>query len=195
MIVADNGGTYESPTPGMYNAVCYRVVDLGTHESEYLGQKNIKREVMISWEIDELMKDGRRFAISGFYTASLNEKAKLRAMLESWRGRAFNEDELKGFDLANVLGAPCMVNITLNDKGKVRVSSVSPLVKGMPKLEPTNIVENFDLNNFDQNAFNNLSDGIKKKITESPEYQQITQGHVVETHNSMGHDLNDEIPF
>ena len=197
MIVSDNGGNFENPPAGMHNAMCYRVIDLGTHESEYQGQKNIKREVMIGWEIDEFMKDGRRFSVAGFYTASLNEKSKLRAMLESWRGRAFTEQELKGFDLQNIIGKPCMVNLTMNDKGKIRVASVSPLVKGMPPINLTNATEHFSLDNFDEVMFNSLRDGLKDKIRKSPEYQQIASGnsHVAEVSHSHGDDFDDSIPF
>ena len=196
MIIKDNGGNYENPPTGMHNARCYRVIDLGTHEGEYQGQKNIKREVMIGWEIDELMSDGKRFTVSGFYTASLNEKAKLRAMLTSWRGKAFTEAELDGFDLENVLGAPCMVNLVANDKGKVVVSSVSPLPKGMTAIELTNTITHFSLDNFDEQAFSLLSDGLKKKIMESPEYKNhVSGGHVADTATAFGDDLDDSIPF
>ena len=196
MIVSDNGGSYENPPTGSHNSVAYRVIDLGTHENEYQGQKNVKREVMISWEIDELMRDGRRFSVSGFYTASLNEKAKMRAMLESWRGRAFTEDELKGFDLKNILSKPCLTNLTMTEKGKIKVAGVSPLPKGMTPIEPSNPVEIFSLDNFDQVVFDSLSEFLKNKIKQSPEYQKLFGGHVAETPNhKFEDDLDDEIPF
>jgi len=195
MIVSDNGGQFEQPPTGTHNAIAYRVIDLGTHENEYQGQKNVKREVMVTWEIDELMKDGRRFSVSAFYNASLNEKANLRKTLESWRGRAFTEEELKGFDLKNVLGKPCLVNLTLSDKGKSKVAGVSPLPKGMPAIQATNVIESFELDNFDQVVFDGLSDFLKGRIASSPEYQQLKNGHVAETPSYSDDELNDSIPF
>lgn len=55
------------------------------------------------------------------YTVSLNEKANLRKDLEKWRGRKFSADELNGFDLESVIGAPAMLNIVHNegDEGQV----------------------------------------------------------------------------
>lgn len=196
MIVKDNGGSYENPPTGMHNAVCYRVIDLGTHEAEYQGKKHTRRELMISWEIDELMSDGKRFAVSSFYTASLSEKSKLRPMLESWRGRPFTEQELEGFDLANIIGKPCMVNLVLSDKGKIKVASVSPLPKGMQSIELTNATQHLDLEKFDPLVYDALSDGLKNKIAQSPEYMQLSgAGTPAEASSTHAGDLDDDIPF
>jgi hypothetical protein len=195
-MVKNNGGDYENPPSGMHNAVCYRVIDLGTQESEYQGNKTVKRQIVISWEIDELMKDGKRFTVSSFYTASLNEKSKLRPMLESWRGRPFTEVELEGFNLENIIGKPCMVNLVENEKGKMRVASVSPLPKGMQAITLTNATEHFDLDKFNDVQFNDLPDGLKKIIVLSPEYKHANSGgHVSDGPSSFGDDLDDSIPF
>ena len=57
------------------------------------------------------MKDGRPFAIFKNYTLSWSEKANLRLDLQSWRGKPFTQEEMQRFDLKNVLGAWCMLNI------------------------------------------------------------------------------------
>ena len=60
------------------------------------------------WELpgEEIEIEGemKPRAISETYTNSLGEKANLRKMLENWRGRAFTQEEMDGFDLRNVLG-------------------------------------------------------------------------------------------
>ena len=55
-------------------------------------------------------------AISETYTNSLGEKANLRKMLENWRGRAFTQEEMDGFDLRNVLGKACMISVVHGTK-------------------------------------------------------------------------------
>ena len=59
----------------------------------------------------------RPAAISKEFTLSLHERANLRRVLISWRGRQFTAEELGGFELANVLGANAMLNVVHNDRG------------------------------------------------------------------------------
>ena len=98
---------------GIYLGTCYRIVDLGTTDQEYKGQKSKKTRVHITFEVTEAldpttnqasMEDGRPFAVSKTYTASLFEMAALRKDLESWRGKSFTEEELQGFDISNLIG-------------------------------------------------------------------------------------------
>ena len=75
-------------------------------------------------------------AISREYTLSLHKKANLRADLESWRGKGFTDRELEGFDLENILGKNCMLNIIHKQTEKAiyaNIVSVMPLMKNMQK--------------------------------------------------------------
>lgn len=178
---ADSGGDFTPPPPGTHIARCIRVIDLGTHTSEYNGQTNTKRQCLIGWELPtELMQggefDGKPFVVSKFYTQSLNEKANLRKDLETWRGRAFTAVELDGFDAKNVLGKPCLVTVVLGDKKKSKVTSVTSVPKGMQVPAQVNPSVYFSLDEFDQAAFDALSKGIKKLIVDSPEYKEIIGG-------------------
>jgi len=80
-IVEDKGGEFERCPPGMHLARCYRIIDLGTQKSEYMGQVKYLHKVMLGWEIHGMhddgapikMKDGRPFAIFKNYTLSWSE--------------------------------------------------------------------------------------------------------------------------
>lgn len=179
MIVSDAGGTtFEQPPAGAHIARCIRIIDIGTQKGEYQGQPTFKHQFIMSWELsNELMTSGdstgKPFTVSKFYTASLNEKAALRKDLASWRTRDFTEEELKGFDVQSVLGKACMLSITLNEKGKAKVSAVMALPKGTQVPEQVNKTVIFSINKFDEEVFNGLSDGIKKLIMPSPEFQAM----------------------
>jgi hypothetical protein len=179
MIVSDAGGTnFEQPPAGAHVARCIRIIDIGTQKGEYQGQPTFKHQFIMGWELsNELMTSGdsagKPFTVSKFYTASLNEKAALRKDLASWRTRDFTEEELKGFDVQSVLGKACMLSITLNDKGKAKVSAVMALPKGTQVPAQVNKTVNFSINKFDEEVFNALSDGIKKLIIPSPEFQAM----------------------
>lgn len=170
LLAKDNGGSDFEKTPaGNHIGVCYMVCDLGDQDVEYQGKAKVMRKVRVSWELPgELMSDGRPFSISKKYTLSLSEKANLRADLESWRGRPFTDEELEGFDLFNVLGKACMVNViheTSNGKTYANVASVASLPKGFTPPKPVNELIAFSLEDDDAlNKLQSLPDWLQKLI-------------------------------
>lgn len=191
----DSGGSFEQPEPGTYAAVCYKVLDIGTQESEYQGQKTVRRQVIIGWEISEKMSDGRPFVVSKFYTQSLNEKATLRHDLAGWRGRDFTPDELAGFDAKNILGKPCMLSLTLSDKGRIKVSSVAKLPKGMesPKQVNPSMFLSLEPSEYNPSVFEAQSEKIKAMIMASPEWQSLAKRGAVK---AVGiEDMPDDLPW
>lgn len=133
--VSDSGGGNFQPHPtGLHQMVCCDVIDNGVVETAY----GPKRKITIRWESQEVSEKGHRMTVQQRYTASLNEKARLRQDLEAWRGRAFTADELRKFDLENLIGANASVNVVhrTDSAGKVwgNVASLAPLMKGVPKL-------------------------------------------------------------
>lgn len=131
MVVKETGGgDFELPSAGLKNAVCSNVYDLGVQESSY----GPKHQVVLLWELDELDSDGARHWVIKTYTASLNDKARLREDLETWRGKGFSAEELAGFDLEAVLDKPCTLNIVHNEskagKTYANVKGVMPPQQG-----------------------------------------------------------------
>ena len=85
--VGDND--FEKLAVGTYLGTCFRMVDLGTQDTEYNGEKSKKKLIRLDFEITESlepegnevnMEDGRPFGISRTYTASLFESANLLRM-------------------------------------------------------------------------------------------------------------------
>ena len=98
---------------GVYPARCFSIVDLGTQNKVFKETEKEVHEISLSFEIPELSyefedketgekKKGCK-TISSTFTASLSSKANLRKFLDAWRGKKFTEEELKGFDLKNVV--------------------------------------------------------------------------------------------
>lgn len=202
MKFADNGNhNFEQPPIGTEVGRCIKVIDIGTQKGEYQGKATFKRQVIIGWELpNALMTEGefagKPFGVSKFYTASLNEKANLRADLANWRGRDFTPEELGGFEARNILGKTCMLSLTANDKGRVRVTGVMAIPKGMQVPEAINKLTYFSLDEYDNAVFESLSEGYQKMIRVSPEYQAIMNRArgVVNMQNS-DIDETDDIPF
>lgn len=199
--------SFELTPAGTFVAICYRFIDRGTQMSEYMGERKTRHEIMLTWELcNELMEDGRPFSASKTYTWSMNEKASLRKDLESWRGKAFSDDDFDGpnaFNTRKLLGAPCMLNIvheTKNDKTFAKIAGISKLVKGMqvPALvnKPTYLA--LTQEGWDSETYTNLSERLKEIIASSPEYKDLMQS--MSKHDDPGagqsvYDYSDEIPF
>ena len=146
MILKDKGKTFTPAPEGLHQAVCVDVVELEPEEGTWKGKPTgIKEKLRIVWQINEVMPTtGKRFIVGRKFTASLSEKAMLRKILDSWRGRKFTKEELAGFDMETIIGANGMVNVVHNvvDDGTVyaNVDTVVPLVKGMQKMQPEDYI-------------------------------------------------------
>ncbi len=214
-IVEDNGGDFERCPQGMHLARCYRIIDLGTQKSEYMGQTKYLHKVMLGWEIHGMnddgtpikMKDGRPFAIFKNYTLSWSEKANLRLDLQSWRGKQFTQEEMRRFDLKNILGAWCMLNVIeragQNGNTYSNVDGVTPvpaMIKqnGLPAAVNKN--EIFNLTDPDMEMFNAFSDNLKKKIMSSPEWEKLNKPQAAQPQGGkhqppVMEDEDSDIPF
>lgn len=180
MIAKDSGGgSFEQAPVGTHVARCYKLIDIGTTMQEFQGEAKKRHQIILGWELpNELMTSGefagQPFTASAFYTLSLHEKSNLRHILKNWRGRDFTEEELKGFDLKNILGKPCMVSITHNDKGRSEVGGVIALPKGMTVPDAVNPPVYFSLADFDQSAFDAFSEKMQALIAKSDEYKALS---------------------
>jgi len=136
------------PEAGTIQAVCCGVWDLGLQKTTFSGEEKIQHKVVIAWEIaqnidaPESEYHGKPYMLNKKYTLSLGEKANLRKDLESWRGKPFTAEELKGFDLEVLYGANCLIGVKhepdRNDASKVyaNVTAILPISKNMQKMTP-----------------------------------------------------------
>lgn len=208
---ATAGSDFKTTPSGVYIARCYRIVDLGTQRGEWKGKEKWSRKIMFSWELfgeeddgTPLVSDeGAPLTISKRYTLSLGENANLRADLKSWRGRDFTIDELNGFDVKNVLGAYCMLNITHDEKdGKTyaNVASISPLPSALRNNKPEGVNELtfFDVTEPDKVMFALFSDKLRETIMACKEWnKEPVNTAASRSASSAGSasDMDDDIPF
>lgn len=205
--------------PGTYLGACYLIVDLGTQQTDYMGDISFKKRMTIYWEVhgeDEngnqlVTDDGKPYTIFKNYTQSLSEKSNLYKDLVSWRGKQFTQEELSGFNIASILGKWCMLNVIhkpSQDGKKIfaNVDGVSPVPSMIKKAGMPEIANNqkaFSLNNIDWDMYETLSPSLKKKIELSPEYkiafdrregtQYTTTSNAPASTNFD--DMDDDMPF
>ena len=201
-VKATGGGDFELTPEGAYIARCIKVIDLGTQTTTGQYGTKSQKKVMVTWELldnDVKMKDGKPFAASQFYTASLHEKSQLRKDLEAWRGKKFTDEELAGFDLNNVLGTYCYLQVVHSADGQyANINSIMSYKGEKPAGVNTPVA--FDISNPDMEVFNSFSDKMREKIQNTPEWQdrqkvldQFVPDEVVDDDNGPI-DLN-EIPL
>lgn len=192
--------TFELPPAGPVASRCCRLVDLGSHESEYQGKKKMQRKLLLSWEMAELRNDDTPFQISRRFGLSLNEKSSLRPFLEAWRGRPFTPEELAAFDLRKLMNAPAMLNIghtERNGKQYANILSISPMPKGMtaPDLSAPPVVFDIDADDIEAThaLLDTLSESLQATIQASPEWQARLDKANWETDAATGND--DDLAF
>lgn len=209
-------GTFTPVPNGMHLARCYRIVDLGTQKSEYKGQTKFQHKAMLQFEVHGEDESGaplvttkkEPLSISKNYTVSLGEMATLRHDLQAWRGKEFTADELRGFELKNVLGAWAMLNVAKatgnNGKEYTNIVGINPVPKQLKNSLPQghNKLAMFLIDEPDMNLFDTFSDSLKEKIKNAPEWQESLHPYQAQTPQtnvapSQGgfDDMDDDIPF
>lgn len=173
-VSAESSGSFELPPAGPVAARCCLVADLGSQESTFEGKTKLQRKILLSWELAELRTDGSPFRVSRRFGLSLHENSGLRAFLQQWRGRPFTDEELTGFNLAKLAGAPCLLNlahVSRGGKDYANILSVSPLPKGMtaPDLSAAPVTFDIDAANA-PDVIETLSENLQATIAASPEW-------------------------
>mgnify|MGYP005807971277 CR=1 FL=1 len=173
-ISESGGGNFETIPVGRYKASCYRIVDVGTHNETYEGETKKRHSVFVYWELSEhKMADDKPFSIMKQYTLSLNEKSALYIHLCTWRNKKFTEDELKGFDLTNILGCTCELEVEYTSGGNPKVTAVYHPEGGVQKVATVNSQLAFDVDEYAADnkqmcdVFVELPEWVQNKIDES----------------------------
>lgn len=160
---------------GVYTALSSMLIDLGFQKS--MLDTNIRRKFMMVWnivgEFIEVNNEQLPRVMSKEYTLSLNEKSNLRKDLQAWRGQAFTEEELQGFDLLTVMNKPCQLQIINEEKnGKTynNISSIMAMPKGM-QVEPLQETTIFITNDIETwNNWEKIPKWIREKIKKAEGY-------------------------
>jgi len=181
------GAKFENAPTGSHIARCIGLVDLGTQQHKgFQGQPDwASRDVRITFELPATQmtgiyhpeSKGKPFGVSITVKQSLHVSSKLRKLLKGWRGRDFTKEELATFDLKNILGKPCLLNLVENGD-YVNIDSLAALPNGTKVPKQINPTTYFSLapDEFDVKAFGQLHEKTQAKIKSSPEYQALFAG-------------------
>jgi hypothetical protein len=208
---ADEGSSFIPVPPGMHLARCYRIIDLGTQESTYMGNVKHVPRVLFQFEVHSEDADGKALVtsngepmtVSKTFTLSLAEKATMRRDLQTWRGKEFTKEELRGFELKNVLGQWAMITVAENEsngKTYTNIANINPVPatikkNGLP--DGKNDLKLFSIEDADLSLFETFSDYLKDRIRKSPEWDRLHGAPSVgnSAPNTNFDDIADDLPF
>ena len=196
LIAKANTTTEYSPIPeGTHIARCVRIIDLGHQYSQQYDKwtAQVRLDFEIPDEMIEIKGEQVPRIIGKTFTNSLGERSNLRKMLESWRGKKFTDEELAGFNLADLAGQPCMVTVAhreYNGRTYADVAALVALPKSIPAPEQVTPFVVFDLDNFEAiEELDNVPEWLADKIKDSKEWLERFAPAAVATEASSEEDL------
>lgn len=169
--------------PGNHIARVYSIVHIGTVLSEYQGETRDRNKVRIGFELPmekAVFREGdeaKPFVINQDYTLSMGEKAGLRKLVESILGIGFLDADAKSYDVIDLIGRTCMLNViqVKSAKGSLygKIQGAAPLPKGLEAPAPVNAPFVLDYgSNWTDEKFNTMPPFIKDEMQSSREYRK-----------------------
>lgn len=161
---------------GNHLMVCNQVVDMGMQKgsAQYPAPK---RKVYIRFEVPGERVTYKRgdeelegpLVIGTTLTASMNEKAALRKLIESGMGKRFKAGEAGNFDVASILGKAFLGNVVETQKGDqtyANIQTLAPLPKGMPSPKAERPLLAYSPEDGENAVFQQLAPWLQKQIRE-----------------------------
>jgi hypothetical protein len=181
-----SGEGWSPVPPGIHLARCYGIIDLGTQKTNHLGETVYLNEVMLRFELHHegetigslLTANGQSMSIRKSFALSLAEKATLRKDIQTWRGRDFTPNELRGFQLKSLLGEWALISVVnTTDKNGHDCTSIATIMPVPPQVRQSISPKgNIELQFFvceepNIKLFDSFSESLKAKIRKSPQWQ------------------------
>jgi hypothetical protein len=166
----NQGSSFPSAPIGMHQATCFGVVDIGTQETNFKGEKGTAKQCILFFEYAKLkLDDGRPMIQNRYYTMSMGELASLYKHIKSWFGKTMTQKEKDDFDSKELIGQGCVLQIIMNSNDKPKIENILPLMDGMEAYVAENKVMDYELTK--DYIPDDLYDWVKDKIRMSLEWK------------------------
>nr|DAT88069.1 MAG TPA: hypothetical protein [Caudoviricetes sp.] len=163
--------------PGTYSAICVASIDIGEQLHKFKDKSNYQNMMMYTFELvgEFIEVDGKQEPrlLSRKFTFSKSEKSGLRKFVESWQGRKFTNEEFGDFDTNDMVGKEAMLGVVLNDTGEyANIDTIMGLPKGMSVGKPVSELIRFDMEPWNQVAFDKLPEWAQNRVKDSTQWQK-----------------------
>jgi hypothetical protein len=168
------------PVPqGNHVARLYEIIHVGTIPTTWQGQEKMTDKIRLSFELCNERKEFKEgegekpFSISREFTYSWGPKGHLRPFVEGFIGTKLHDDEAYNFNLEDLLGEACLLNVVHTEKDGntyANIQGASPLPKGMTAPELVNETRSLDINTMPYKDIGGLPLFIQSKMYSSEEF-------------------------
>jgi len=140
LIVKQEKREFEKIKPGLINAICVGVWNIGKQKIEFQGEVKFKQQIIIGFEVQQRHseKDEPMLQLSKF-NMSLHEKSKLGPMIESWFSKKLSDNERYNYDLKQIVGKKCTLNLIENGTW-INIATILPAQESN-KLASENVLQ------------------------------------------------------
>ena len=131
LTVSGVSNSFEPLPTGTYDAVCFAIAAIGPVRNQRYGK--VENKVYLGFQVEH---DGEMHDIWTRQTQSIGTKATLGKMLLSWRGKDFTPEELREFQLVNILGVPALLIVEQRTSNSDKVySNVKDILPPKKKIQ------------------------------------------------------------
>jgi hypothetical protein len=166
---------FEKLAEGSYGCRLYGIGDLGDQEITYQGDTKVQRKILLTFELDAHMADGRVFSLSKDYTFTFYDQGKLLPVIEALLQRKLSDAEFDEFDITSLIGKEGMMEVKHSEKGFPNINTITRLARGVALPPKTNQPWFWWLteDGFDAKAFERAPKWAQEKTTKSPQYKAL----------------------
>ena len=167
------------PVPGgTYLAVCVYSIAIGEQLCEFKDKgKSYNNQVMLGFELQGVTVeiDGKQEArtLGRTFNIAKSKNAALRKFVSAWESKEYTDEEFLELDTNDLVGKPAMLNVVLNESGEYsNIESIMQIPVGFPVPQPTLPLIRFDMDPWDQAAFEKLPEWAQERVKKSTEWQK-----------------------
>lgn len=169
---------------GTYYGVCVHAIDIGEQKDSFKGEYTSK----FLWTfqlyrlenfqmVPVMYEDGgvsKPYDLSITMNNSQHPNSNVAKHLKSWMDDdvTVDEDFMKNFDTNDVVGKTAMLKVKLKENGYNDITMINPIPDGFPVPVPSLPLIRFDMEPWDQTAFDSLPEWAKRRIKKSTQYQK-----------------------
>lgn len=166
------------PVPGgTYLATCVYSIDIGEQLCKYKDKKSYNNQVMLGFELSGITVevDGKQEPriLGRTFNVSKSKKSALRKFVSAWGAKEFSDEEFLGVDTDDLVGRPAMLNIVLNESGEYsNIEAIMQAPAGIPVPVAMSTLIRFNMDPWDQAAYDALPEWAQMRIQKSTEWQK-----------------------
>ena len=166
------GGSVDVPLEGTHMGRLVGITDLDHQPGfEWQGEQiESQYKVTFTYELcNSLTKDERPHWVSEDFKVSDHERSKMFARVKALDPTGSLSD--RGNNLAGLINAPCMVEVSHNAKGYAKIGGVASALAGYPVPELVNDPYVFDFEDPDMEVFKRLPEFVQGKLKASLNFE------------------------